>query len=165
MNVRFESRGSFKIVGIKETSSIHHNGVFVPDIDSTRYKDMQTFFVQVSKEKVDEILLVAVDRTDDQVDCYIGFETMAECPDSLVELIIPKQMWVVFELSSISPGSLYNTWNYLFSEWFSANGYELVENAQFFRVIKADAQYELWVPIARSKTSSVIKGETRNDDF
>ncbi|WP_135555289.1 GyrI-like domain-containing protein [Paenibacillus cymbidii] len=156
MNFRFVSRESFKFIGIKETSSIHKNGVFVPDIDQTRYMDMQTFFVQVSKEKVDEILLVAIYHTDDQVDCYIGFETMAECPYSLIELIIAKQMWVVFELSSISPRSLYNTWNYLFSEWFSANGYELVENAQFFRVIQVNALYELWVPIARSKTSSVL---------
>lgn len=157
MNFQIVSRESFKIVGIKETLPINKNGVFVPGIDQTTYKDMQTYFEQVSMEKVDEILFIAVDHTDDLVDYYIGFETTAECPNSLVELIIAKQKWVVFELSSISPRSLYNTWHYLFSEWFSTNGYELVENAQFFRVIKVDALYELWVPVARSKSSSAFK--------
>ncbi|MEK5252494.1 GyrI-like domain-containing protein [Paenibacillus sp. FSL F4-0125] len=151
MNFRIVSRESFKIVGIKETSPMHKNGVFVPGIDQTTYKDMQTYFEQVSMEKVDEILFIALDHTDDLVDYYIGFETTAECPNSLVDLIIAKQKWVVFKLSSISTRSLYNTWYYLFSEWFPANGYELVANAQFFRVLQVDASYELWVPVARSK--------------
>lgn len=152
MNYRFVSKESFKIVGIKETAPIHKNGVFVPGIDQTTYKDMQTYFEQVSMEKVDEILYIAVDHADDLVDYYIGFETMAECPNFIVELIIAKQEWAVFELSSTSPRALYNTWYYLFSEWFPTNGYELVENAQFFRIIIVDALYELWVPVARGKS-------------
>jgi hypothetical protein len=43
MNFRFVSRESFKIVGIKETSPTHKNGVFVPDIDQTTYNDMAGF--------------------------------------------------------------------------------------------------------------------------
>lgn len=151
MKYRFVSKESFKIVGIKETAPIQKNGVFVPGIDQTIYKDTQTYFEQVSMEKIDEILYIAVDHAD-LVDYYIGFETTAEYPHSLVELIIAKQEWAIFELSSISPRALYNTWYYLFSEWFPANGYELVENAQFFRVIKVNALYELWVPVARSKS-------------
>ncbi|RAV14189.1 GyrI-like domain-containing protein [Paenibacillus contaminans] len=151
MNFRFVSRESFKIVGIKKTSPIHKIGVFVPGIDQTTHEDMQTYFEQVTMEKVNEILYIAVDHTDNLVDYYFGFETTAECPKSLVELIISKQKWAVFNLSSTSPQTLYNTWYYLFSEWFPTNGYELVANAQFFRVLKVDASYELWVPVARSK--------------
>jgi predicted transcriptional regulator YdeE len=165
MNFRFVSRESFKIVGIKKTSPIHKIGAFVPEIDQTTHEDMQTYFEQVTLGKVNEILYIAVDHTDNLVDYYIGFETTAECPKSLVELIIAKQEWAVFELSSTSPRALYNTWYYLFSEWFSTNEYELVENAQFFRVIKVDALYELWVPVARSKSKSVFKSETRNDEL
>jgi hypothetical protein len=39
------------------------------------YIAKQTYFDQVSMEKVDETLFVAVDHTDDLVDYYIGFET------------------------------------------------------------------------------------------
>jgi hypothetical protein len=50
------SKESFKIIGMKETAPIHKNGIFVPGIDQTIYKDMQTYFEQVSMEKADDIL-------------------------------------------------------------------------------------------------------------
>ncbi|MXQ54922.1 GyrI-like domain-containing protein [Shimazuella alba] len=125
---------------MKDTAPIYKNGVFVPGIDQTTYKNMQTYFKQVSMEQVDEILYIAVDHA------------VAECPNSFIELIIAKQQWAVFVLSSTSQREFYNTWYYLFSVWFLTNRYELVENAQFSRVIKADALYELWIPVARIKS-------------
>jgi predicted transcriptional regulator YdeE len=87
---------------------------------------------------------------------YIGFETTTECPKSLVELDIAKQKWAVFDLSSTSPQTLYNIWYYLFIEWFPTNEYELVENAEFIRVLKFDVSYELWVPVVKSKSQHWI---------
>lgn len=152
MNFRFVSRESFKIVGIKKTSPKQKNGVFVPRIDQPTHEDMQTYLEQITMEKVNEILYIAVDHTENLIDYYVGFETTAECPKTLDELIISKQKWAVFDLSSVSPQTLYKTWYYLFSEWFPANGYELVKNAEFFRVLQLDSSYELWLPVVNSNS-------------
>jgi hypothetical protein len=76
---------------MKDTAPIYKNGVFVLGIDQTVYKDMQTYFEQVSMEQIDEVLYIAVNHADDLVDYYIGFKTTAECPNSFIELIIAKQ--------------------------------------------------------------------------
>lgn len=147
MNFRVVSKDSFKIVGIKQTSPLHKIGVFVPEIDRTLHEHLHNYFEQETKEKANEIIYMAVYHTDHEIDYYIGFETTAECPESLVELIVLKQKWAVFELSSISSQALDSTWYYLFTDWFPANGYELVANAEFFRVLQLDSAYELWVPV------------------
>lgn len=151
MNFRLVSRESFKIVGIKKTSPIQQIGAFVPSTEQTTHEDMRTYFEQVTMEKVNEIFYIAVNHTDDLFDYYIGFETMAECPQTLNELIISKQNWAVFDLLSVSPQILYKTWHHLFSQWFPENGYELAKNAEFYRVEKLDSSCELWIPVVNSK--------------
>jgi hypothetical protein len=50
-------------------------------------------------------------------------------------------------------------WYYLFSRWFPSNGYELVENAHFFRVVDGGSRYELWVLV--KKSDEVLNNDKR----
>lgn len=136
-----------------ETVQTNERGVFIPNNNqSTTKEQLRQSFERLLNTRVNNMLYVAVNKTERSVDSYIGIETTAICPPSLMELEIPKQTWAVFEIGSLSPHVINKTWYDLFMDWFPAHGYELAENVEFFREMKERNRYELWIPVIKSKS-------------
>lgn len=156
MKYRMENKGHFRIIGIRETMSPNEKRIFVPRINQTTRENFRQYLKQLSGKRVNEVLYIAVKQWEELSDYYMGVETSTKfphpLPDSLVEVEIPMQTWAVFELPSLSYSVIDNIWYHLFTEWFPDHGYELAENAHFFREINDIHRYELWVPIIKKKS-------------
>lgn len=152
MKYRFVEKNSFKVVGVMETVQTNERGVFIPNNNQSTKEQLRQSFERLLDTRVHNMLYVAVNKTEQSVDSYIGFETTAINSQSLVELEIPKQTWAVFELGSLSPHIINKTWNDLFMYWFPVHGYELAEKVEFFREMKERDRYELWIPVIKSNS-------------
>lgn len=135
-----------------ETVQTNERGVFIPNNNQSTKEQLRQSFERLLDTRVHNMLYVAVNKTEQSVDSYIGFETTAISSQSLVELEIPKQTWAVFELGSLSPRIINKTWNDLFMYWFPVHGYELAEKVEFFREMKERDRYELWIPVIKSNS-------------
>ncbi|SFQ37895.1 GyrI-like domain-containing protein [Salibacterium halotolerans] len=152
MEYRFVEKAPFKVVGVMETAQTNERGVFIPNDNQSTKEEFRQSFEQLLNTRVNNMLHVAVNKTERSVDSYIGIETTAICPPSLVELEIPKQTWAVFEIASLSPHVINKTWYDLFMYWFPVHGYELANNIEFFHEMKECNRYELWIPVIKSKS-------------
>ncbi len=128
MEYRFVEKNLFKVVGVMETVQTNERGVFIPNNNQSMKVQFCQSVERLLNTRVNNMLNVAVNKTEHSVDSYIGFETTAISPQSLVELEIPMQTWAVFELGSLSPHNINKTWNDLFMYWFPVHGYELAVN-------------------------------------
>ncbi|OMI27290.1 hypothetical protein BTA31_12410 [Bacillus haynesii] len=97
----------------------------------------------------------------DQADTFnyvIGVEkTTADTPAGCVEKPIPAATWAVFEaIGPVNP-AVQATWERIFSEWFPATGYELVNAPQYEAypkdgdIMAQDHITEIWIPVVKKK--------------
>ncbi|WP_404457173.1 GyrI-like domain-containing protein [Oceanobacillus kapialis] len=152
MEYRFVKKPPFKVVGFLENTHTNERGVFIPNDNHFTKEQFRQSLEQLLNTRVDNLLHVAVNKTEQSVDSYIGIETTAICPPSLVKLKIPEQTWAVFEIGSLSPRIINKTWYDLFIYWFPVHGYELANNIEFFREMKERHKYELWIPVIKNKS-------------
>lgn len=159
LNYRIEEKGEFRIVGIRET--IANDG-------KTNFERIPLMWQEARENgKIKELLAncsknpggmmgVCANLREESFDYYIAIPSNDKSQEGMLELIVKKGMWVIFEcvgLSSIQP-----TWKRIFSEWFPSSGYECSGDAEieWYPDVDSSPEYyvtEIWIPIVKSRTN------------
>lgn len=149
LKFRIVDKGYFKVIGFMETVQINGSGTFIPNYNESNREQIQETLEQLLNERISNIFNIVINKSDQLVDSYIGIETEAMCPPSLVEVAIPKQTWAVFEIVSLAPYVINKTWHDLFAFWFPVHGYELADNVEFYLEKREHNRFELWIPVKK----------------
>ena len=154
MDYRIVQKDAFKVVGIKEWTTIKEgeNSVSIPKFWQNTSKEK---FMQIGSLANTEItgILGVCGQGDEQSGFYywIAAATTKDCPPDLEELQIPASTWAVFEAVGPMPKAIQDVWWRIFSEWFPNSGYEHADSPDFEWYADGDNsaedyRSEVWIP-------------------
>lgn len=155
MNYRIEEKKGFRLVGIKEvvTKIGGANMRRIPDIwKEVCTSDMGEKIVSLSNGEPSGLMGICANFRDTEFDYFIASSTNQKVPDRMEELIVPANLWVVFECVGAIPDTIQNIWKRIFTEWFPSSGYEHAEAPEIEWYSDGDPsaddyKSEIWIPV------------------
>jgi AraC family transcriptional regulator len=157
MNYRIEKKEAFKIVGVKEhyTINIEENFANVPLFwQKTAQSGIIPTICSCSDREPYGILGISTCMNGKDFDYYIAVATNKETPSELVEYVVPKCTWAIFECVGAMPIALQNLQKRIVSEWLPTSGYEYANAPDIELYFEGNQQAddyrcEVWLPIVK----------------
>lgn len=159
MNYKIEEKNEFRLIGKKETVSNINGEHFkrVPKIWGEIYEN-GTFdkILKLSNGNPSGILGICANFKKTEFDYFIASSSDEKLPDGMNELIVPANLWVIFECIGAMPDAIQGVWKRIFTEWFPSSGYEHAVGPEIEWYSDADNskddyKSEIWIPIVKSK--------------
>ncbi len=151
MQYRFVQKEEFTVIGHKET--VMSDGTnFYPKIWDTLAESDYRELSSLGNTDLSGILHISVNNVhfsneEKAIDYYIAVSTTKPCSEHLVKLTIPRQNWVVFDVSGDMPHALLHTWERVYKEWFPTSRHELAKAPEIVRGEIDGTNLEIWVPV------------------
>lgn len=158
MNYQLLEREAFKIVGVKQ--AINCNEEF------SQSKEIGQFWGQASRDgkihiladlkkgQISGLIGATVDysKENNQIEYWIGAESIGDIPNGLSSYEIPAAKWAIFKVVGPVAEVLPKTWHKIYSEWFPSNDYEnsggpALEVYNSPDPTSPTAESEIWVPV------------------
>lgn len=157
MNYRIEDKKEFRLVGIKEvvTNIGGANMKRIPKIwEEVCNSGMGAKIASLSNGEPSGVLGVCANFRNTEFDYFIASSTNQKVPDKMEELIIPANLWVIFECVGSIPDAIQNVWRRIFTEWFPSSGYEHAEAPEIEWYSDGDNsaddyKSEIWIPVRK----------------
>ena len=156
MDYRIEQKEAFKIVGVKEWTSLENgqNFVNIPQMWKKLPQETCAQIAALANTELTGVLGVCADMYDNGFDYWIAAVTTMDCPPELEEKEVAVQTWAVFECKGPMPGAMQAVWGRIFSEWFPNSGYEHANAPELEWYAEGDNQAEdyrseVWIPVVK----------------
>lgn len=162
MDYRIEQKEAFNIIGIMKR---------VPIIFEGENPEITTMWKSLTMEKIDQLKKLSTvepegiiqastnfseGRMEEQgeLDQYIGVATTQECPEHFSKLEVAALTWAVFESTGPFPNTVQETWGKIYSEWFPASNYQVIEGPEILSIKSKDltspsVKSEIWIPVIK----------------
>ena len=156
MDYRIEQKEAFKIVGVKEWTSLENgqNSINIPKMWEKLPQETCAQIAALANTELTGVLGVCADMYDNGFDYWIAAATTLDCPPELEEKEVAAQTWAVFECKGPMPGAMQAVWGRIFSEWFPNSGYEHANAPELEWYAEGDNQAEdyrseVWIPVVK----------------
>lgn len=157
MNYRIETKGAFKIVGVKEHYELSVEECFerVPLFwQKTAASGILEKLCPLMGKEPRGILGVSTCMDGKDFDYYIAVASDKETPAGMVEYLVPACTWAVFESVGAMPHAIQNLQKRIVTEWLPTSGYEYanapdIEAYPEGNQMSEDYRCEVWLPIVK----------------
>ncbi|MDR2532596.1 MAG: GyrI-like domain-containing protein [Oscillospiraceae bacterium] len=157
MDYKIIEKDAFKIVGIKEWTSIEGGQNFVNIPQMWQKMPAEKYEQLASLANTDITGIIGVCGEGDEINGFhywIAAATTLPCPPDLEEREIPASTWAVFESVGPMPKAIQDVWGRIFSEWFPNSGYEhdCAPDFEWYDcgdIQAEDYRSEVWIPVVK----------------
>ena len=156
MDYKIIEREAFRIVGIKEWTSVENgqNMIDIPNMWEKMTPEQFRLLGSLADTELTGLLGVCADMYDGGFDYWIAAATTKPCPPELDEMEVPALTWAVFEAKGSLPGAIQELWGRIFSEWFPNSDYEHAPAPELEWYSEGDMQSEgyiseIWIPVVK----------------
>ena len=156
MNYRIVEKEAFRIVGVKEWTTLENGANFVniPKMWENLPKEKFKQIGALANTEITGIIGVCADMYNNGFDYWIAAVTTKECPDDLNELMVSANTWAVVEAVGAMPDSIQGAWKHILSEWLPNSNYEHACAPEFEwysdgNMQSKDYRCEVWIPVVK----------------
>lgn len=157
MKYRIETKGPFRVIGIKTPLDLDMEKNFrtVPDFwENTKQSEVFAQILALMNQHPQGILGVSAYSGPGNFHHYIGVSSDLPVPDHLELCEIPQQTWVVFPCFGSARTVCQNTYRKFYTQWLPVSDYVYrdgydIEVYPPGNPLSSDYQFELWLPVAR----------------
>lgn len=155
MDYRIETKGAFKIVGVKEhyLLNIEENFEQIPLFwKKTTESDIFPKICSLMDQEPYGVLGVSTCMSGKDFDYYIAVSTDQEPLSGMTEYMVPACTWAIFECTIVEIQSLQRR---IVTEWLPTSGYEYADAPDvevYFNNSEnpAESKCEVWLPIIKT---------------
>lgn len=159
MNYKIETKGAFRIVGVKKhfPMDIEESFTKVPLFwQETVQKGMIPKLCQLIDQPPLGVLGVSTCMDGKDFDYYIAVASGKPLPEGMVEYQVPACTWAMFECVGPMPKAIQELQQRIITEWLPVSGYEYADAPDIEVYPEGDQnspdyKCEVWLPVVKKK--------------